>query len=143
MDWSWHIGRRLCIVHHNSRVMEKPTDGAIQRCHTFLILFIQTKNQPHCLIYIELRGTNAVFIIWTFEHMIKSCITFTQDPQPRTHNPPTHANVTTSWFYLMRPTCSKRIISLQWPESFIRKNALRVLTVREDTLKKTNKILLV
>lgn len=74
----------------------------------------------------------------SFEHVIKSCIIFTQDPQPTTMtHPPTHADETISRFHLLRLTCSKRIISLQWPESFLRKIVLRILTVKEDTLKKT------
>ena len=121
-------------MHCASQAYSHFTDGAIQRCHTFPIISIQTKK---LFLWLDLHRAhrNKIMYFHNLDHLnkIKSCIIF-KDPQP-TH-PCQYDNL------LILLTCNKRIISLQWPESFLRKIVLRILTKREDVLKKTNKTLL-
>ena len=131
MGGSWGIDLRLCIVCHkpiSTLLTEQFTDVTLFRLFPF-----KQKNYS-CGFYLHRAHRNKC-TFHNLDHLnkIKSCIIF-KDPQP-TH-PCQYDNL------LILLTCNKRIISLQWPESFLRKIVLRILTKREDTLKKTNKTLL-
>ena len=128
---SWGIGLRLCIVRH------KPIPTLLTEQFKDVTLFRLFPFKQKKFLWLELhRAHRNKCTFHNLDHVnkIQSCIIF-RDPQP-TH-PCQYDNL------LILLTCNKRIISLQWPESFFRKIVLRILTKREDTLKKTNKTLLV